>query len=110
MKYTITDVVDVAFGISNSAYSKSYEATKQLMELFDDIASKPWLNIIKKPLDTVEAYIRTYDDNFYTYQSWEDLVESEEEQGVCGYTEEQLEKLLNRSIWQLPCGWYVQYV
>ena len=110
MKIKNMDIVDFAFGISNFMYKDNLEAAKQLMELFNDIASKPWLNIIKKPLNVVEDYIDIYDDNFYTYKSWQELVESQEEQGVYGYTEEQLERLLNRAIWQLPCGWYVQYI
>lgn len=54
-----------------------------------------------------------YDDCFYTYQTWEELVESENDQSD-GLSEEELKKELeddeHDSVWQLPCGWYVQYV
>ena len=50
-----------------------------------------------------------YDWNFYTYHTWEALVESEAEQNE-GMTEEECHEQFNKTIWKLPCGWYVQYV
>lgn len=99
-----TDVKIVSWGISNPLYNSNLEATEQLMELFDTI------NVPKKRrLNTPEDYINMYDDNFYTYHTWEALVESEAEQNE-GLTEEECKAELNHTIWQLPCGWYVQYV
>ena len=49
-----------------------------------------------------------YDENFYTYATWDALVYSETDIG--GLTEEECKEQLNETIWQLPCGWYVQYV
>ena len=104
-------VEDVAYGLSNFTYAENFQATKELMELFDNIKKSKVLGTYesKKPLDKAEDYIKFYDENFYTYGSWTDLVESEEEQGD-GLTEEECRKCLNKTIWQLPCGWYVQYV
>jgi hypothetical protein len=94
----------VSYGLSNWTYNSNLEATRQLMELFDiiDVPRRYRLN-------TPEDYIRMYDDNFYTYHTWEALVKSEEEQNE-GMTEEECREQLNKTIWQLPCGWYVQYV
>lgn len=102
MKFTEIDIKSVATSISNYLYEENFEATKQLMELFDRIA--------RKPLFTWKEYVKMYDDHFYTYRNWNELVKSEIEQGVYGMTEEECKEQLNETIWQLPCGWYVQYV
>lgn len=98
---TKTDIEIISWGLSNSSYNGNIKATTQLVELFDRIS--------KKPLKTPEDYINMYDWNFYTYWTWEALVESEAEQNE-GFTEEECKEQLNKTIWQLPCGWYVQYV
>ena len=103
----ITDEVikSVAEGISNCVYWNNLQAVKELMELFNKIA--------RKELKTPDDYIDIYNDCFYTYQSWEALVESEKDQND-GLTEEELKRELedneHGSVWKLPCGWYVQYV
>lgn len=105
MKITDEAIKSVAKGISNFTYHNNLEAVKELMELFNKIA---W-----KELKTADDYIKMYDDNFYTYQTWEDLLESEKDQSD-GLTEDELKRELedkeHGSVWQLPCGWYVQYV
>lgn len=95
------DIKNVARNISNYLYEDNFEATEQLMALFDKIA--------RKPLYTWKDYVKMYDDDFYTYRTWEELVKSEIEQND-GLTEEECKEHLNHTIWQLPCGWYVQYV
>ena len=65
--------------------------------------------MIEKPLETWEDYVRMYDDNFYTYSTWDELVKSEEEQ-TDGLTEIECRMEINNTIFKLPCGWYVQYV
>lgn len=103
-------IKNVADNISNYMYADNLEATSQLMELFDSIT--------KNPLSTWRDYVRMYDDNFYTYSTWEELVASETvwkeivsgtEQSD-GLTEEECKEQLNKTIWKLPCGWYVQRV
>ena len=103
MMYKNISVKEVAKGLSNYTYAENLQATKELMELFDKIS--------RKPLKTAEDYVKFYDDNFYTFSTWEALVESEKEQSD-GFTEIECEEQLNKniSIWQLPCGWYVQCV
>ena len=91
----------IAKGLSNSNYANNLQATMELIELF---------NLISKHKPTTEEeYIKMYKDNFYTYTTWEDLIESEKEQSD-GLTEEECEYEIGRSIWRLPCGLYVQYV
>lgn len=99
-----SEIEIVSYGLSNWTYNGNIEATEQLMGLFDTI---PVAKRVR--LNTPEDYIRMYDDNFYTYHTWEALVESEAEQNE-GLTEEECKAELNHTIWQLPCGWYVQYV
>lgn len=98
------DIETVSWNLSNPSYHGNLEATKQLMELF---------NVVDIPrryrLNNPEDYINMYDDNFYTYWTWEALVKSEAEQSN-GFTEEECKTELGNTIWQLPCGWYVQYV
>lgn len=98
---TKAEIEIIAYNLSNPSYNNNLEATRQLVELFDKIA--------KRPLKSLEDYIRMYDDSFYTYWTWEALVESELEQNN-GMTEEECKEAMNITIWQLPCGWYVQYV
>lgn len=98
---TKAEIEIVSYGLSNWMYHGNLEATAQLVELFDKITTRP--------LKTPEDYIRMYDDNFYTYHTWKYLVASEEKQNN-GFTEEECKEELNHTIWQLPCGWYVQYV
>ena len=103
MKTTNLEVENVAKNISNCMYNDNLLATKELMELFNNIT------IIKRPLNTWKDYVDVYDDCFYTYRTFEDLIESEKYQND-GLTEEECKAELNKSIWQLPCGWYIQYV
>lgn len=98
---TKAEIKIVSYGLSNSLYHGNFEATKQLVELFDKIG--------RNSLKTPEDYINMYDWSFYTYRTWEELVKSEEEQSE-GMTEEECMENMDINIWQLPCGWYVQYV
>lgn len=97
------DIKTISWNLSNPSYNGNFEATKQLVELFNKI------KIPHRPLNTSKDYVDMYDDNFYTYWTWEALVQSEAEQNN-GFTEEECKEELNKTIWQLPCGWYVQYV
>ena len=61
----------VANNILNPNYNENLQATQELIELFNKIS--------RKPLQTAEEYVNFYDDYFYTYKTWEELVQSEEE-------------------------------
>ena len=107
---TKAEIEIVSWNISNFLYHGNLEATEQLMELFDKIVGKFNNKVTHRILETPEDYIRMYDDNFYTYRTWEELIKSEVEQGEFGMAEEECKEYLNETIFQLPCGWYVQYV
>lgn len=100
---TLTDIEinNISKNISNYFYWDNIEATKQLIKLFDQIT--------KIPLGAWQEYVKLYDNHFYTYSTFKELVESELDQSD-GLTEKQCRRQLNKSIWRLPCGWYVQYV
>ena len=109
MKYTDEMIKKISQGISNTSYQDNLQATKELMELFDYLKEHPITRLMaEKPLKTWEDYVRMYDDNFYTYSTWDELVESEEEQN--GLMEIECRMEINHTIFKLPCGWYVQYV
>lgn len=107
MKHKNILVKEVANRLSNPTYSNDLQATKELMELFDYINESKNLGVHK--LENAEDYIKMYDDSFYTYQTWDELVQSEEEQ-TYGLTEIECRMEINNTIFRLPCGWYVQYV
>ena len=98
-------VLEVSKGVSNFIYKDNIQATKEMMNVFDKIS--------RRKLNITDDYIEMYDNNFYTYENWEKLVESEKDQ-TDGLSENELLKELNDekfgSIWKLPCGWYLQYV
>jgi hypothetical protein len=102
MTHNDIEVKKVAHDISNFFYRDNLQAVKELIELFDRL---PFVRELKN----AEEYVEVYDNNFYTYKTWEDLVKSEEEQ-TDGLTEKECQEELGKTIWQLPCGWYVQYV
>lgn len=94
-------VEQVMFGVTHGLYWGNEDTTQQLMELFDKIS--------RVELKTADDYIKMYYENFYTYATWDELVKSEKD-NTDGLTEEECKEQLNETIWQLPCGWYVQYV
>lgn len=96
------DIETMANGILYPLYEGNFEATEQLVELMDRIA--------KEPLITREDYVQMYEDHLYTFPTWEELLASEVEQGSFGLSEEECLEQLDKTIWRLPCGWYVQYV
>ena len=101
MQLHIYNIKTFVENISNYMYEENVKAAIELIELLDRLA--------KKPLETPMDYVEMYDNNFYTYMSWKELVDSETVIAD-GLSEEQCKEELNKSIWQLPCGWYVQYV
>lgn len=110
MKHTEEMIKKVANNISNFMYKDNLQATKELMELFDYLKeSRPNDYITRKSLEDWKDYVRNYDDNFYTYRTFDELVKSEEEQ-TDGLTEIECRMEINNTIWKLPCGWYIQYV
>ena len=96
-----TLIVQVSQGVTNSLYRNNLQATEELMRLLDSLSE---CSLIK-----AEDYIKVYDDNFFTFATWEELLKSEEE-CADGLMELECKEQIGKSIWRLPCGWYVQYV
>lgn len=95
------DYENISQKISNITYRTNIKAVEELVELFN--------NILKVKPETWEDIVRIYDDSFYTYKTFEELVQSEIEQSN-GFTLEECKEQIGKSIWQLPCGWYVQAI
>ena len=92
-------------------YNRNLQATDELMGLFDSLMASnipDWMT--RHNLHSWKDYVLMYEGNYYTFETWEELIQSEVEQGKSGLTEDQCKEQLNHTIWQLPCGWYVQYV
>jgi len=94
-------IYDVSQSMPNIIYRNNLQATEELMNLL--------VSLSKNPLNDVTDYLMMYDMGFFTFQTWEKLLQSENECSD-GLTEEQCKEQIGKSIWQLPCGWYVQYV
>ena len=82
------------------------EIAKQYIELFDKGITPECHS-----LNTSEDYINLYWDHFYSFETWEDLINSEMDIFEEGYefVSNLCSKEIGDSIWQLPCGIYVQY-
>ena len=99
-------IKEVSERIDNPMYNQNIILTKQLIELFDRISMK-----YKQDLRTANDYADFYNNSFYSYKNFKDLVTSEKEQND-GLTENEIRKCLENQIiiYRLPCGIYVQYV
>lgn len=95
------NIEEISYGLSSYRYHGNFQATEELIDLFNKIS--------KKPLETTEDYIIFYDDHFYTYPTWEAFIQDEIRQNN-GMTEEKCKEQVNKTIWKLPCEWIVQYV
>lgn len=102
LKLTEVNIQNISNNISNPMYRNNIKATKELINLFN--------LIIRTEISTWQQYVKIYDNNFYTYKNFKELVKSEEEEQSDGLTLDECIKELNKSIWKLPCGWYIQYV
>ena len=93
-------VKEVSCGISNFIYHGNIQATEELINLFN--------HILRCKPQTAADYIEIYDNSFYTYRTWKELIDSEIE--CDGLTEDECRSEIGKSIWQLPCGWFIQQV
>lgn len=94
-------IYKVSQSLPNIIYRNNLQATEELMNLL--------VSLSRNPLNDVFDYIMMYDMAFFTFQTWEKLLQSEKECSD-GLTEQECKEQLGKTIWQLPCGWYVQYV
>lgn len=100
MNITTSDIEKIA----KYVLCDNFEAAKDFVNLIDSLEI-----FNSSSYNTFNDYVHVY-DNFYSYETWDDLVKSEIEMGDDGLSEIELKELLNIEIFQLPCGWYVQLV
>ena len=84
-------------------YHNNILATRELVDLLNKHVKK---DVLCCPAD----YIKAYEDICFTYKTFEEFVESELEQGVYGFTEKECKDAVNKIIFQLPCGLWVQFI
>ena len=84
---------------------EAYEIT----ELFFNEKERGNYRMKYTELETLDDYIHEWECDWYRYSSWEQLVESENEQNE-GLTEEDLEKLKGFAVFFLSTGMIVQAV
>lgn len=100
--FTDEQVLNLSNKLSNTLYHNNVEATRQLIILFNKIVRNTLLV-------TIDDYADVYDAEFFTFQTWDDLLKSETEMSD-GWDGAECQAQMNTSIWMLPCGWYVQRV
>lgn len=100
---TSTDIAYIAQGVCCPYYKEDFEATRAMAEA---IAAQAKPGVLSTPAD----YVKLYDDNFFTFKSWAELVASEKEEGELALTEDQLKQEVGRTIFQLDNGWFLERV
>lgn len=100
---TDNDIRYISCGLSNTLYHENIQATRELIELLERVCKN---SALTSPAD----YIKAYDDLCFTYKTFDALLESENEQGEYGFSPEECRAEIGKSIFQLPCGWWVQFV
>lgn len=89
----------------------SIDDVNQIADIFYNLKDKGDYRLKNTELDSVNDYIEEYCNSWYRYKSFEDLVESEKEQGESyGWTEKECYEQVGKSIFKLKSGWYVQCV
>lgn len=86
------------------------EETREIADIFYREKHKDNYRLNSTSLDSVEDYIREYDNNWFRYSNWQQLIESEIEQGSDGLDEDECRKLIGEAIFQLSSGMYIQTV
>lgn len=100
---TDNDIRYISRGISNYLYRDNMQATQELVDLLETVCKNG-------ALTTPDDYIKAYDDLCFTYKTFDALLESENEQGEYGFSPEECCAEIGKSIFQLPCGWWVQLI
>mgnify|MGYP004629265519 CR=1 FL=1 len=98
-----TDIAYIAQSVCCPYYKEDFEATRAMAEA---IAAQAKPGVLSTPAD----YVKLYDDNFFTFKSWAELVASEKEEGELALTEDQLKQEVGRTIFQLDNGWFLERV
>lgn len=95
----------------SEALSFTFEEASEIAEIFYTEKEKGNIRLKHARLDNVHSYIKEWEDCWYRYSSYDELVQSEEDQGEADkLTLEQLEEEKGKSIFQLSSGMWVQTV
>lgn len=94
----------------SESLSFTLEETKEIAEIFYAEKENGNCRLRCTELNTVRDYITEYENSWYRYPAWNQLLESEKDQGEDGLTPEQCENEKGISIFQLTSGMYVQTV
>lgn len=86
------------------------EQAKETMETFYNQKLNNNFRLNHTELETVDDYVREYENNWYRYITFTELVESEKERGGYGLTEQECIDLQDEAIFKLDCGLYIQSV
>ena len=84
--------------------------TREIADIFYQQKHKDNYRLNSTSLDSVEDYIKEYENNWFRYSNWQQLIESEIEQGACGWDEDECRELIGQAIFQLSSGMYIQTV
>lgn len=90
--------------------SFTVEETKEIAEIFFTEKEKGNVRLRCTELESAKDYIREYENNWYRYSTWNELLESESDMGTDGLTLIECEREKGISIFNLSSGMYVQTV
>lgn len=88
----------------------SIQDATDVCEIFYREKANGNLRLKNAKLNDVSGYIDEWEASWFRYKTWAKLVQSEMEQGVYGYTEQECEDRLGESIFVLRSGVYIQTV
>ena len=100
---TTNDIAYISAKLPNNYYHNNVPVTRELVELLDR-------KIGKHALRCPDDYVTAYENQCFTYKTFDEFVESEREQGVYGFTKDECKEAVNNCIFQLPCGWWVEFI
>lgn len=82
-------------------------ATDQLLSILDREA---FIQKYEHRLETAKDYNDAYlCFNCFTFENWDELLKSENEMNEFKLSEQQLKELIGSKIFQLDCGYWVQF-
>ncbi len=85
----------------------TFKETREIAEIFYTEKENENCRLRCTELNSVKDYITEYENSWYRYPEWKQLLESEEDQGEDGLTPEECENEKGISIFQLTSGMYV---
>ena len=88
----------------------TYTEAQRITDVFYSEKAKNNFRLARPMLDNVDDYIREWENNWYRYYTWEQLLESEVDQGCSGLTESECVDLLGKAIFQITDTLYIQTV